>query len=178
MHGDLGGALFTWIHGREDTLLGRYFRLWLALAKFSLLHELAFRANFLVKIVVEIMWLSILLLFYHTIFTKTDVVATWSPGQYLFFVGTYFAMGGLIETLFLENCNQFAELVRTGDLDFYLIKPIDEQFLISFRSIDWSCAPNILMGLGVMLYALRDLVLTLLGRAEAPGSDRPSRSID
>ena len=33
--------------------------------------------------------------------------------------------------LFLDNCNEFAELVRTGDLDFYLLKPIDEQFLIT-----------------------------------------------
>jgi ABC-2 type transport system permease protein len=33
--------------------------------------------------------------------------------------------------LFLDNCNEFAELVRTGDLDGLLLKPIDEQFLIT-----------------------------------------------
>ena len=46
----------------------------------------------------------------------------------LFFVGCFFALNGLIEMLFLENCNDFAELVRTGDLDFLLLRPIDEQF--------------------------------------------------
>ena len=51
----------------------------------------------------------------------------------MFFVGCFFALNGLIETLFLENCNEFAELVRTGDLDFLLLKPIDEQFLITCR---------------------------------------------
>ena len=55
---------------------------------------------------------------------------------------------GLIETLFLENCNEFAELVRTGDLDFLLLKPIDEQFLITCRHVDWATAPNVLMGAG------------------------------
>ena len=138
-------------------MVARYFRLWLALARFSLLRELAFRTNFLVKIFVEILWLSILLLFYNTIFAKTSEVATWTKAEYLFFVGTYFAVGGLIETLFLENCNQFADLIRTGDLDFFLLKPIDEQFLISCRSIDWSCAPNVLMGFGVMAFALMEL---------------------
>ena len=59
----------------------------------------------------------------------------------------------LIETLFLENCNEFADLVRSGDLDFFLLKPIDEQFLVSCRRIDWSCAPNVLLGFGVMGYA-------------------------
>ncbi len=138
-------------------MIARYVRLWLALARFSLLGELAFRTNFLVKIVVEIMWLGILLLFYKTIFAQTSVVAEWTEPQYLFFVGTYFTVGGLIETLFLENCNAFADLIRSGDLDFFLLKPIDEQFLISCRSIDWSCLPNVLMGIGVMIYALTGL---------------------
>jgi ABC-2 type transport system permease protein len=132
----------------------RYLRLFLALGKFGLAREMAFRANFLAKLFVEILWLSILLAFYETVFTKTSTVAAWSHGQYLFFVGCYFALEGLIETLFLENCNEFAELVRTGDLDFYLLKPIDEQFLVTCRNIDWSTAPNVLMGAGVMLASL------------------------
>ena len=56
---------------------------------------------------------------------------TGRESEYFFFVGCFFAIDGLIETLFLENCNEFADLVRTGDLDFLLLKPIDEQFLIS-----------------------------------------------
>jgi ABC-2 type transport system permease protein len=134
--------------------ISRYLRLWLALARFSLVRELAFRTNFLVKIVVEMLWLGILIAFYETIFAKTNSVADWDRYQYLFFLGFYFALGGLLETLFLENCNNFADLVRTGDLDFYLLKPMDEQFLVSCRTIDWSCLPNVLMGAGVMLAAL------------------------
>ncbi|MFO0865355.1 MAG: ABC-2 family transporter protein [Gemmataceae bacterium] len=45
----------------------------------------------------------------------------------------------MIETFFLRKCNQFADLVRTGDLDLYLLKPMDKQFLITCRTIDWSC---------------------------------------
>ncbi len=131
----------------------RYVNLWLSLAKFSLLGELAFRGNFLVKIFVELLWLGILLLFNFTIFEQTTKIADWNIHEFLFFIGCYFAMGGLIETLFMENCNQFADLVRTGDLDFFLLKPIDEQFLVSCRHIDWSCAPNVLLGFGVMGYA-------------------------
>ena len=100
------------------------------------------------------LWLGILLVFYHTVFAQTTVVAGWTEAEYLFFVGCYFALDGLIETLFLENCNEFADLVRTGDLDFYLLKPIDEQFLITCRSIDWSTAPNVVMGAGVMVGSL------------------------
>jgi len=132
----------------------RYVRLMLALGRFSLLRELAFRTNFLAKISVEVLWLGILILFYETVFSKTTHVAEWTEAQYLFFLGCYYTLEGLIETLFLENASEFADLVRSGDLDFYLLKPIDEQFLISCRNIDWSTAANVLMGTALMIIAL------------------------
>jgi ABC-2 type transport system permease protein len=132
----------------------RYVKLWLSLAKFSLLGEMAFRGNFLIKVVVELLWLGLLLLFNFTVFQQTTMIANWNAHEYLFFIGCYFAMGGLLETLFLENCNQFADLVRSGELDFFLLKPIDEQFLVSCKHIDWSCVPNVFLGMGVMGYAL------------------------
>jgi ABC-2 type transport system permease protein len=132
----------------------RYLRLLGTLARYTLNRELAFRGNFLVKVSVEVLWLAILLAFYATVFARTKAVAGWPEPHYMFFVGCFFAMNGLIEMLFLENCNEFAELVRTGDLDFLLLKPIDEQFLITCRRFDWGTAPNLVMGAGVMGMAL------------------------
>ncbi|WP_422927123.1 ABC transporter permease [Singulisphaera sp. PoT] len=130
--------------------IGRYTRLMGDLARYTISRELAFRGNFLVKVSVEVIWLGILLAFYRTVFARTKMVAGWPEEQYLFFVGCFFALNGIIETFFLENCNDFAELVRTGDLDFLLLRPIDEQFLITCRKIDWGTAPNVLMGMAVM----------------------------
>ncbi len=134
--------------------LRRYLRLLGSLALYTLNRELAFRGNFLVKVSVEVLWLAIMLAFYRVIFTRTSRIADWNEQQYLFFVGCFFALNGLIEMFFLENCNEFAELVRTGDLDGLLLKPIDEQFLITCRRIDWGTGPNVLMGSAVMGFAL------------------------
>ena len=135
----------------------RYARLFGALGRFTLAREMAFRGNFLAKVSVEVLWLAILLAFYRTVFARTGSIAGWSEPEYLFFIGSFFALNGAVETLFLENCEQFAELVRTGDLDFLLVRPIDEQFLVSCRRVDWSTAPNIIMGFGVMLISLGTL---------------------
>jgi ABC-2 type transport system permease protein len=135
----------------------RYLRLFAAFARFGLTRELAFRGNFLIKVTVEFLWLGILIIFYRTVFTKTSVVADWTEAEYLFFVGCYFTLEGLMETFFLSNCSEFANLVRSGDLDFYLLKPIDEQFLVTCRDLDWSTVPNILMGLSVAGVALGQL---------------------
>jgi ABC-2 type transport system permease protein len=135
----------------------RYLRLYRAFARYGLSRELAFRGNFLAKITVEVLWLFLMLVFYKTVFVYSKQVATWNEGEYLFFVGCYVALEGCIETLFLENCLGFAELVRTGELDFYLLKPIDEQFLITCKSVDYSTAPNILLGVALMLTSLHQL---------------------
>jgi ABC-2 type transport system permease protein len=137
--------------------VARYVRMLGSLARYTLNRELAFRGNFLVKVSVEVLWLGIMIAFYRTVFARTQAIAGWSEPQYFFFVGCFFALNGLIETLFLENCNEFAELVRTGDLDFLLLRPIDEQFLVTCRRIDWGTAPNVLMGGAVMAISLAQM---------------------
>ena len=137
--------------------LWRYVRLFGSFGRYALSREMSFRGNFLVKLSVEVLWLFLMLAFYRTLFARTSRIAGWDEPEYLFFVGCFFALNGLIETLFLENCNEFAELVRTGDLDFLLLRPIDEQFLISFRKIDWATAFNVPMGAAVMGLALHQM---------------------
>src|SRR5439155_15339254 len=121
-----GATALTGVEAMAGTW--RYVRLWLALCRFGLLRELAFRSNFLVKVSVEVLWFGLMLVFYHTIFRHANpkgggegAVAGWSEGEYLFFVGCYFAMEGMIETLFMSNCGEFADLIRSGDLDFILL---------------------------------------------------------
>jgi ABC-2 type transport system permease protein len=137
--------------------MARYLRLMAALARYGLARELAFRGNFLARIAVEVIWLGLMLVFYRTVFTRTSVVAGWAEGEYLFFVGCYFALAGLVETFFLNGCNEFADLVRSGDLDFLLLQPIDEQFLVTCRSIDWATVVNPVLGAGVMGLALYEM---------------------
>ena len=152
---------------RMWTPLGRYLRLLGSLARYTLYREMAFRGNFLVKVSVEVLWLAIMVAFYRTVFARTSTIAGWTEPQYFFFVGCFFAMNGIIEMFFLDNCNEFAELVRTGDLDGLLVKPIDEQFLITCRRIDWGTAPNVLMGGAVM-----GIALLSDGLAIRPGAGR------
>lgn len=137
--------------------VGRYVRLLGSLARYTFYREMAFRGNFLVKVSVEVLWLAIMVAFFRTVFARTNNIAGWTEQQYFFFVGCFFAINGVIEMFFLDNCNEFAELVRTGDLDGLLLKPIDEQFLITCRRIDWGTAPNVLMGsavMGISLYQM------------------------
>jgi ABC-2 type transport system permease protein len=54
----------------------------------------------------------------------------------------------------MPNCANFSELIRTGNLDFVLLKPIDTQFLISFEKMDLAMLNQVLLALGLLGYSL------------------------
>jgi len=56
-----------------------------------------------------------------------------------------------VQAFFMPNAEEFSELIRTGGLDFALLKPIDTQFLISFHKVDWSQLSNFFAG-GVIAF--------------------------
>jgi ABC-2 type transport system permease protein len=55
---------------------------------------------------------------------------------------------------FMPNAEEFSELIRTGNLDFALLKPVDTQFLISLQKVDWSALANLGLGLLLLGYAV------------------------
>jgi ABC-2 type transport system permease protein len=57
----------------------------------------------------------------------------------------------------MTNIDELTDLIRTGGLDFILLKPIDTQFLVSLRRIEWSSLANLLAGLAILGYSLGHL---------------------
>ena len=65
-------------------------------------------------------------------------------------------MNSVVQTFFMTNVDELTDLIRTGGLDFILLKPIDTQFLVSLRRIDWSSLANLVAGLvDLGLFAVR-----------------------
>ena len=69
-------------------------------------------------------------------------------------VGVYFLVGGMIGLLIQPGMEDFIESVRNGTLDFDLTKPEDAQFLVSIQRADIWRLIDIVMGFGVLGFAL------------------------
>jgi ABC-2 type transport system permease protein len=69
-------------------------------------------------------------------------------------MATGMLINALVETFFMPNCANLSELIRTGNLDFALLKPIDTQFLISFEKLDLAMLNQILLAGTLLGYAL------------------------
>lgn len=127
-----------------------YVKVFGTFARNSLIRNMMFRANFLVECLSSITWTMMNLGFYLLIFRYTPSIGAgtgWGQWEFFAFLATTMLINSLVQTLFMPNCEDISELIRTGGLDFALLKPIDTQFLISLEKIDWSNLANFFAGL-------------------------------
>lgn len=134
-----------------------YPRVWFTFARNSLMREMIFRANFLITVATRLMWFAAQLVFFKLIYVYANDINGWSEYQYFAFIATSMLVNALIEMFFMANCINFSEQIRTGTLDFALLKPIDTQFLISLERIDWPVAAHIALAAGLLVYSLARL---------------------
>ena len=146
---------------------GVYGRVFGTFLRNSLVRAMSFRANFWLECISSACWTIMNLIFFKIIFSYTDSIGRdtgWQENEFFVFLGTTWIITSLIQTFIMPNAQEFSELIRTGQLDFALLKPIDTQFLISFPQIIWSNLANLALGIGLVIYAMGQLT----SQAEAP----------
>lgn len=141
----------------EPGNIRRHARIYCALWRNSVVREMSFKSNFLLWIVVELLWFGLQLSFISVIYLHTDHIADWTKWQVVMLVGAAQFIQQIFQAFFLTNCVGLSELIRTGRLDFLLLLPINSRFLISLRQVDLGGFINGTSGLAVMAYAAAQL---------------------
>lgn len=131
----------------------RYLTIYLALWKNSVAREMGFKANFLLWILVELLWFGLQLSFVGVIYLHTDHIGDWSKWQVVLLVGASHFIQQIYQAFFLVNCTQLSELIRMGKLDFMLLLPVNTRFLVSLRQVDLGGFVNAGSAAAVMVYA-------------------------
>ena len=132
----------------------RYWRVWLMFLKVSLSREMIFRWNFLIEVVTTCFWIAAQLLLFQIIFGHVKHIRDWSQPEYYGFMATGMLINAFVEMLFMPNCANLSEQIRTGNLDFALVKPIDTQFFVSFQTVDMSLLAQVAVSLGLLGYSV------------------------
>jgi len=137
----------------------RYLSIYAALWRNSVVREMGFKSNFLLWIVVELLWFALQLTFVAVIYQHTERIGTWTKWEVVMLMGASHFIQQIFTAIFLSNCVQLSEYIRTGKLDFMLLLPINTRFLISFRQVDLGGFVNAASALAVIWYAGRQLHL-------------------
>lgn len=137
-----------------------YWRVFLTFARNSLVRDMTFRANFILQCVSSLSWVVMNLGFYVLIFNEIGSNGElakdtgWRQYEFFVFLATGLFINSLVQMFFMPNAEEFSELIRTGNLDFALLKPIDTQFLVSLHKVSWSSAANFVFAACLLTYSL------------------------
>jgi ABC-2 type transport system permease protein len=145
----------------QSSALSRYLGIYAALWRNSVIREMQFKTNFILWIIVELLWFALQLSFITVIYSHTDHIGDWTKWQVILLIGTSNFIQQLFTAFFLSNLVQLSELIRTGRLDFVLLLPINTRFVISLRQIDLGGFINGAFALSVIFYAGHQLHLSV-----------------
>ncbi|HMN61241.1 MAG TPA: ABC-2 family transporter protein [Anaerolinea sp.] len=114
------------------------FRLLSAFFKVNLQMSLAYRADTVVSILLNLMWLGWELLSLNIIFSNTTTIGGWGIGELIALLGIFRLVNMLMVSLIWPNTEKFNASVRDGSLDYTLLQPADSMFLVTFsRMVVW-----------------------------------------
>ncbi|NWJ46806.1 MAG: ABC-2 family transporter protein [Chloroflexi bacterium] len=134
-------------------VIKRYVKLYSSFVRINLMREMEARGNFVASCLVILCFPMFSLIFVGAIFSQTKNLNGWSVNQYLVLVGSYMVVSSLVFTLFFKNVFELPEYIRKGQLDFILLKPINNQFFVSTRMVSF----------GEMMQGIPGIVLIFVG---------------
>lgn len=136
-------------------MLKKYLKILWHFAKASLMQQMAYRPSFILAVIGKATRMAILLLFFHVIYFNTPLLAGWEYKQILLLVATYLTIESLIIITFHRNlAYYFPDLLRKGNFDFLLTKPVNTLFYTSLRVIDLMDLTSFLVPVGLWIYIL------------------------
>jgi len=138
---------------RHQSPVVRYLTIYGALWKTSVAREMSFKGNFILWIVVELLWFAMQLCFIGVLYLQTNSIGTWTQWQVVLLVGASSFIQQTYQAFFLTNCVNVSELVRTGKMDFLLMLPVNTRFIVSLRQVDLGAFVNATFAVAVMAYA-------------------------
>ncbi len=133
----------------------RYLKLYLLFAKYAYIRAMMYKENFITWSLVTVGWFILNLLFYQFIYLNVDIIAGWQKHEVYMVLGFYFLFDFLLWGILWQNMRQIPEKINKGTLDLELTKPINQQFLLSFKHIGNDDFNSLIFGLGTIIYALR-----------------------
>lgn len=114
--------------------------------------EMEYRLNFVLATVTSLGNLAGSLFGLSLFYLNGATLGGWRWQEACMVLGLAVFMEGFSRTFLMPNIGRIVDHVRSGTLDFVLLKPMDAQFWLSTRNLSIWGLPDMLYGLGVVAY--------------------------
>lgn len=98
--------------------------------------SVAYRADTVINILLNIMWLGWELLGLSIIFSNTDTLGGWGIGELIALLGVFRLVNTLMMFLVWPNTEKFNQSIRDGSMDYTILQPVSSMFLVTFSRMN------------------------------------------
>lgn len=138
----------------------RLLKLYRTFFRFNLMADMAYRETFLFGLFLTCLeslavFAGVVILFRHV-----DSIAGWSYEHMLVLLGIFILSNAAAWLLFRAGISDLDQIINKGDLDGYLVKPVDTQLLVAIQRIDIEDAGRSLVGLALIIFGMRGHPIT------------------
>ena len=130
----------------------RYLNLYLATIRHSIIKNMAYPQDFLLWSAVDLLWSIINILFFRILLLNLPNISGWTFNQIIIPLGFVHLIGAFVWGVMYSNMKELARDVNKGNLDLYLSKPANSQFLLSTRYLDFNLLPSVVVGSFLLWY--------------------------
>jgi ABC-2 type transport system permease protein len=103
--------------------------------KVNIQMSLAYRADTVVNILLNLMWLGWELLSLNIIFNNTTTLGGWGLGELIALLGVFRLVNTLMVALIWPNTEKFNQSIQDGSMDYTILQPVSSLFLVTFSRI-------------------------------------------
>lgn len=132
----------------------RYLRLYLHFLRFSFSKALEFRMDFTFRIIMDIIYYAVNILFFKVIYLHTPMLAGWTEAQMMIFISSYILVDAICMTVFSSNMWWLPHYINKGELDYHLIRPVSPLFFLSLKEFSANSFMNLIIAVGIFIYSL------------------------
>ena len=135
----------------------RYLRLLGIQIRTSATLAMQYRLDFFFKGLMALFWLAVTLVPLMVVFSQRTSVRGWTWPEALVVLGWFSLLKAVLEGSVTPSLTAVVEGVRTGALDFVLLKPADAQFLVSTARFEPWRLVDAVGAVGILFYAFSKL---------------------
>lgn len=126
------------------------------LIKMRLSHLMVFRLSFFSAFFVDGSLFVVQLILFNAIYANVDTIGGWSRGEVIIFIGTFSLINAINMVVYFFGVISIPDKIRTGNLDYYITKPVNPLLRLSLESVNPGSIPLIFFSIGIILYGISD----------------------
>ena len=133
----------------------RYLKLYRAILSLSISRSLIYQQEFITWTIVDTVWGIINIGFFRILLYAIPDLSGWTFTTLAIPLGILYFLNAIIWGFLWPNLSRLPQMINRGELDLYLTKPVNSQFLVSTGFIGLNLIPSVAAGVFLTWYGFK-----------------------